>query len=45
MHHPEYDSVILCNDKSINIQWPLDKVDKLFLSEKDKKLGNFIDLK
>ena len=45
LYHPEYDSGILWNDKSINIQWPLDKVDKLFLSEKDKKLGNFIDLK
>ena len=45
LYHPEYDNGILWNDKSINIQWPLDKVDKLFLSEKDKKLGNFIDLK
>ncbi|MFR5266959.1 dTDP-4-dehydrorhamnose 3,5-epimerase [Clostridium sp.] len=35
-YHPEYDSGLLWNDEDVNIQWPLDKVENLLLSEKDK---------
>lgn len=35
-YHPEYDSGLLWNDEEVNIQWPLDKVENLLLSEKDK---------
>ena len=34
---PEYDSGLLWNDKDIGIEWPLDRIDKIILSEKDKK--------
>ncbi len=36
-YHPEYDSGLLWNDEEVNIQWPLDRVENLLLSEKDKK--------
>jgi len=32
---------IIWNDKDINIQWPLDKVDEVIISEKDRKLQSF----
>lgn len=35
-YHPEYDSGLLWNDEDVNIQWPLDRVENLLLSEKDK---------
>lgn len=35
-YSPEYDCGVLWNDKDINIDWPLDKVDEVLLSEKDK---------
>jgi dTDP-4-dehydrorhamnose 3,5-epimerase len=38
----EFDDGIMWNDENINIQWPLDKVDKIILSEKDRKLQTFI---
>ncbi len=34
---PEYDSGVLWNDEDINIEWPLDGIKELLLSEKDKK--------
>jgi dTDP-4-dehydrorhamnose 3,5-epimerase len=37
----DYDDGIMWNDKTINIQWPLDQVDKIILSEKDKQLQTF----
>jgi dTDP-4-dehydrorhamnose 3,5-epimerase len=37
----KFDDGIMWNDKNINIQWPLDKVDKVILSEKDQKLQTF----
>jgi dTDP-4-dehydrorhamnose 3,5-epimerase len=33
---PEYDGGILWNDKSIGIEWPLEGIDEVLLSEKDK---------
>jgi dTDP-4-dehydrorhamnose 3,5-epimerase len=41
----EFDDGILWNDETINILWPLDQVDKIILSEKDKKLQTFIQYK
>ncbi|MBB6624723.1 dTDP-4-dehydrorhamnose 3,5-epimerase [Clostridium gasigenes] len=35
-YSPEYDSGLLWNDKDVNIQWPLDGIDEILLSEKDK---------
>ncbi|NOW04154.1 dTDP-4-dehydrorhamnose 3,5-epimerase [Clostridium beijerinckii] len=44
---PEYEEGIKWNDPNINIAWPLDKVNNVILSEKDKvNIGiNEIDLK
>lgn len=33
---PEYDSGLLWNDEEVGIEWPLDGIDEIFLSEKDK---------
>jgi dTDP-4-dehydrorhamnose 3,5-epimerase len=37
----EYDDGIMWNDETINIQWPLDRVDNIILSEKDRTLQTF----
>lgn len=34
---PSYDSGVLWNDPDINIQWPIDRIDQILLSEKDKE--------
>lgn len=41
LYHPEYDSGIIWNDKEINIQWPLEGIDEILLSDKDKKQQTF----
>ncbi|WP_066874757.1 dTDP-4-dehydrorhamnose 3,5-epimerase [Clostridium mediterraneense] len=33
---PQYDSGLLWNDKDVNIKWPLDGIDEVILSDKDK---------
>ena len=33
---PEYDGGLLWNDSDIGIKWPLDKIEEILLSEKDK---------
>lgn len=33
---PEYDSGLLWNDEEVGIEWPLDSIEEIFLSEKDK---------
>lgn len=37
-YYPEYDSGIIWNDKDIDIKWPLEDIEEVILSEKDKKL-------
>ena len=37
IYSPEYDSGLLWNDKDVNIQWPLENIEEILLSEKDKK--------
>lgn len=36
-YHPEYDSGIRWNDETIGIKWPLDKIEEVILSDKDKE--------
>ena len=36
IYSPEYDSGLLWNDKDVNIQWPLENIEEILLSEKDK---------
>jgi dTDP-4-dehydrorhamnose 3,5-epimerase len=39
--YPEYDDAILYNDIDINIEWPIDLVKKIILSEKDINAQSF----
>lgn len=43
-YHPEFDSGILWNDKDIGIEWPLEGIEEVLLSEKDKNLKLLKDL-
>ncbi|MCR8745459.1 dTDP-4-dehydrorhamnose 3,5-epimerase [Romboutsia lituseburensis] len=42
---PEYDSGLLYNDKEVNIKWPLENIEEIILSEKDKKQKTLKELK
>ena len=41
---PEYDSGLLWNDEDIAVEWPLDGIQEILLSEKDKKQKKFKEL-
>jgi len=41
---PSHDSGIIWNDPAIGIDWPVDTVGDIILSEKDKKLGTLQEL-
>lgn len=41
---PEYDSGLLWNDEEVAIQWPLEGLGDILLSEKDKKQKSFKEL-
>jgi dTDP-4-dehydrorhamnose 3,5-epimerase len=41
LYYPNVDSGIIWNDSTLQVDWPLDRVEKVILSEKDKKLQTF----
>ena len=41
---PEYDGGVMWNDPDINIKWPLDGIENILLSEKDKIHPNLKEL-
>jgi len=43
-YSPEYDSGILWNDEEVGIEWPLEGIDDILLSDKDKIQKKFKDL-
>lgn len=44
-YNSEDDFGIIWNDPKLNISWPLDKVENIIVSEKDKKLPSFKEVK
>lgn len=38
-YYPKYEGGIIWDDPEIDIKWPVDKVDEIIVSEKDKKWG------
>lgn len=40
-YYPKEEYGIIWNDPDINVLWPLDKIDKVILSEKDRSLNTF----
>jgi len=44
-YHPDDEGGLMWNDPDINVQWPLDKVSEILLSEKDKINPSFAELK
>ena len=43
-YSPEYDGGVMWNDPDINIKWPLDNIEEIILSDKDKNHPNLKDL-
>ena len=41
---PEYDSGLLWNDSDVGIEWPLEGIEEILLSEKDKNQKTFKEL-
>lgn len=41
---PEYESGILWTDEDISVQWPIDEVEEIFLSDKDKNQKKLRDI-
>jgi dTDP-4-dehydrorhamnose 3,5-epimerase len=44
-YHPEDEGGIIWNDSNIGIEWPVDNIEKLIMSDKDKALGNLNEIK
>lgn len=44
-YHPEFDGGIRWNDPDINVEWPIDDIDEVILSDKDTKQPFFKDVK
>lgn len=44
LYHPEFESGIMYNDEEIGIEWPMDNISELIMSDKDKKWKNLKDL-
>jgi len=47
LYHPEFEGGIAWNDEEIGIEWPLEGIKEVFLSDKDKNASSFknIELK
>lgn len=41
LYYPNFDSGIVWNDETLIVDWPIDRVSNLILSEKDKALQSF----
>lgn len=44
LYEPEYDGGLLWNDPEVGIEWPLDGIDEIILSEKDKNQPRLSEL-
>lgn len=44
LYHPEDEGGVIWNDNSIGVEWPLENVQELILSDKDKKWTTLLDL-
>ena len=44
-YQPGYDTGIRWDDETLHISWPLDRIEKVIVSEKDRNLGSFLDMK
>lgn len=44
-YHPECEGSILWNDPEIGIEWPIEGIDEILLSEKDKNAKSLKDMK
>lgn len=44
-YYPEYEGGIMWNDSDIGIEWPINRIDEILLSEKDKKALKLSQLK
>ena len=44
-YSPEYDCGLLWNDKEVNIDWPLEGIEEILLSDKDKRQRTLKQLK
>lgn len=42
-YYPEYEDGIIWNDETLGIQWPLDGIGEVMLSEKDRRLKAFVN--
>ncbi|WP_291569594.1 dTDP-4-dehydrorhamnose 3,5-epimerase [Clostridium sp. UBA4548] len=44
-YHPEFEGSLLWNDPEVGIEWPLDNIENILLSDKDKKALPLKELK
>ncbi len=44
VYAPKYEDGVMWNDEQIDIKWPIEHIDKIILSEKDKKYKSFDEL-
>jgi dTDP-4-dehydrorhamnose 3,5-epimerase len=44
-YHPEFEGGIAWNDPDVGIEWPLEEIEEVLLSEKDKKAPKLSDIK